>query len=396
MNSVNTTVIRRDYFRKALSYKSIIILLYLMFSSPFLFAGIWFSNFLIPYFIKLILLILIIIKILPYGLTSQSRFLIIFCCLYTLMNAFLHPNSAGQSIGDLQDILFAIFSWNLIKKTRNNESFVAFLLMFSGIVAVLVVIESGVFLLEPSLFSFKELVGYEVFHNTLLGIVSIDNLRPCWYFAEPSYCGAFLLWNIVLFRDYFFPSKKLKAVYYLFVLSAFFLTSSFGSFIAIGITFLIMVAKRVLRLNNSVVILGLFAAVILFLTVFQKQEFSDFDLLKTHSLAARQERVEMGRELRSEMGAFDVLFGLGVNAATLKNDIGLSDAYNKMYIENGIIYLLLYLLIVYKMLKKDIIIFSAIILSLINAIVQIFPLTLFTIMIASLAVNNKITFKRFS
>ncbi len=383
MNKRTAVLSPKEVFHGILDFERIIILLYLVLSSPFLFSGIWFSNFLIPYFLKLALLIIIIFRSLKHRPSSQSILLIGLCVLYTLLNFFLHPNSAGQSIGDLEDIIFAFFCWELISKSKNRGNYVRFLLFLSFIIASLLLLETLLFLINPSLFSYGEVVGYEVFYNKVLGNVSIDNERPCWFFAEPSYCGAFLLWAIYIFRNYEFPTKKWKHFYYLIILLGFVSTASFGSFVVFGITFAILLAKKLLSLHNVTVVLCLILTISLYLTVFQSYEATDSSLIRTHSMAARQERVEMGKELRNQMGGFDLLFGMGVNAAAFKNGIGLSDAYNKMFVENGVLFLLLYLFIIYRMLKQDIIVFSSIVLSLMTVIVQIFPLTLITIIIAS-------------
>lgn len=368
--------------------KGWIVVFYLLLSSPFMFSGIWFSNFIIPYVIKAALLIIVAIMTLRYKLTSQSVLLIAICLLYTTINAILHPNSAGQSIADLEDILFGIFSWNLIKRSRDKEQYANLLIIFSFVIATLLLIETLFFLIIPSLFTYTEVIGYEVFYNKILGLVSIDNLRPCWFFAEPSYCGSFLMLNMFIFRNFVFPRKKWKRIYYLVVFAGFISTASFGAIVAFGLTLGMLIAKRFLRVGNVLIIASLFIAVISYLTVFQNYESLESELIRTHSFAARQERVKMGKELRESMGTTDMLIGMGVNAASFKYDVGLSDAYNKMYIENGALFLIIYLMIVYRLLKKDIIVLSALVLSLMTVIVQIFPLTLLTIIIASTIISK--------
>ncbi len=379
----------KDFIKQTMNYEGWIVVFYLLLSNPFLFYGICFSNFIIPYIIKAVLLIIVALMSLKHRLASQSLLLITISISYTIINAILHPNSAGQSLVDLEDILFAIFYWNIIKRTINRVQHANLLIIISFTLATLLLIETFTFLISPSLFTYTEVIGYEVFYSKLLGLVSIDNLRPCWFFAEPSYCGSFLMWNMFIFRDFVFPKKMWKRLFYLVVFAGFVSTASFGAIVVFGLTLGVLLIKRCLNINNAPIVVGLIIAVIAYLTVFQSYEPTESELIRTHSLAARQERVEMGKELRESMGPFYMLFGMGVNSAAFKNGIGLSDAYNKMYIENGVIYLIIYLLTVYSLLKKDIVVFSAFVLSLMTVIVQIFPLTLLTIIIACTIINKK-------
>jgi hypothetical protein len=80
--------------------------------------------------------------------------------------------------------------------------------------------------------------------------------------------------------------------------------------------------------------------------------------------------------MKSEMLVTDYIFGSGVGAAEKKYSYGISDAYNKLFYEQGILYLIFFLLFVRKLTKGNIAAFTYIILSYLSVIIYATPIVL--------------------
>lgn len=365
------------------------ILIYLFLSSPFLIFGIFFTNFLIPYFFKAIVMLFLLPKVISRRISAKGVILIFGCFVYLLYHVLLHSQSAGRCIGDTQDIIFCVMLWTIISKSKKKHSYVAISFYLSILVSALLLIQTLCFLVYPSFFSLTELVEYEVFYNKYLGMINIDNLRPCWFFAEPSYCGAFLAINLFIFYKHNFKKRRQKSFYYALLIGGLIVTASFGAFVAIGLTIGILISERLFHLNRLSVLLILGVLLMIFMIVFPNFERdSEMSAIRTNSMEVRQERVKIAAEVRDNMTIKDALFGLGPNAVAFKYEVGLSDAYNKLYIENGLIYMFIYFMIVYSFLKNNTAVLSYYILSLMTVIAPIFPLTLFCLMIASIVSHD--------
>lgn len=390
MNSLSGAKPQKSFFRLLVSIDSIVILFYLFLSSPFLFSGIFFSDFLIPYIIKLFLGVFIYIRSLKYRVPAWSYGLICFCIIYTLIHAYLHPNSLAQSVADLQDIMFCVFAWNIVMSKDNRDKYMRILLFLSFFVACILIIETFVFLFKPSTFSFQELVGYKVFYNSVLGMINIDNERPCWYFAEPSYCGAFLAINFFINRHHIFKKKFHKFIYYIVLLGGLLSTASFGAFVAIGITLCILVFYRMVNLSNGILVVIITSIIYSYLILFPNLERdTDNTAIRTHSWEARQKKILIASEARKSMSFIDVILGQGNNAVGFKYENGLSDAYNKLFIENGLIFMIIYFIVIFRLLKKDPVVLSYFLLSLMTVIIQLFPLTFMCLFVARIIVEEK-------
>lgn len=390
MNSHSGAKPQKSFLISVVSIDSIVILFYLFLSNPFLFSGIFFSNFLTPYIIKLFLGMFICIRSLKFRAPAWSYGLICFCIIYTLIHAYLHPNSAAQSVADLQDIMFCVFAWNIVMSKENRDKYMRIFLMLSFLIASILIIETFVFLFKPSTFSFQELVGYKVFYNSILGMINIDNERPCWYFAEPSYCGAFLAINIFMNRHHIFKNRFHKFIYYVVLLGGLLSTASFGAFVAIGITLCILMIYRMVNIPSAILMVILTSIIYSYLVFFPNLERdNDNTAIRTHSWEARQKKILIASEVRRSMTFIDVIIGQGNNAVGFKYENGLSDAYNKLFIENGLIFMMIYFIVIFKLLNKDPVVLSYFLLSLMTVIIQLFPLTFLCLFVARIIAEDK-------
>ena len=279
--------------------------------------------------------------------------------------------------------LDVFFFWECVKLLSNDglyQSVKKRYIQFSTIIACLVVVAAFAYKFLPSIFSYAEINDYKSYFNPLLGLINGEKERPCWYFAEPSYCGFFLgVSFLFLYPDKSFMKKQKIILTILFALAIFF-SASLGTYIYITLTILSYFLAH--RFKKSLFLeIVLYVSILFVLIVIpQIEELQLLQYYNTETNATsfidRQERIEMANSIVGNMSFFDKLFGCGINYAAEKYGTGLSDAYHKMYCEYGIVYLLLFLSVVRKTTRENFTAYTFILLSFFSVIIHDSPVML--------------------
>ena len=353
------------------------IYIYLLLSLPFLFGATLLDNHTLP--IKLLIVVLLFPQAAAYHTISKSiyiylsAFLLYFFLICILRSSFI-----------INAILLAVdvaFFWECIKLLSNNEIYFSLrkrFIQFSIFVSVLIVLSAAAYKYLPSLFSYQEINDYKSYFNLFLGLINGEKERPCWYFAEPSYCGFYLgVSFFLLYANSKYKRGQKVLLISLFALAIFF-TASLGTYLFIIITLLSSFFVRFFK-NKFPLELVLYASILFVLFIIPQIE--ELQLLQvydndTTSFLDRQERMNNANSLMNNMSIGEILFGYGINYSAEKFGIGLSDAYHKMYCEYGLVYLILFLSVVRKTTINNFIAYIFILLSFFSVIIHDSPIML--------------------
>jgi len=247
------------------------------------------------------------------------------------------------------------------------------------IIATSTILSFLVYIYNPSYFLTLEVADYPVFYNRFLGLISAWNYRTCWFFAEPSYCGFYLGLHFFIFLNHNFKKGFLKVISLVLIIGGLAVTSSLGSFIYIILSFAIYIGEK-LRINKRFLLAGLYVS--LFTAIFILPQFDVYKLnqnavdVEKSSFDDRQNRMVMAQKIRNEMTITDYFFGSGVDAVAVKFRYGISDVYNKLLCEQGILFLIFFLLFVRKLTRNHISAYSYILFSFLSVIIHATPIVL--------------------
>lgn len=231
---------------------------------------------------------------------------------------------------------------------------------FLKIVVVSLFISGLLFKLGLINFAFiKDVENYACVHYPFLGLINLSSERVTWYFAEPSYLGFFLGFNLIFAYNLFTNKRKGKIWFILYGLSILFVGSSTGIFASIGaLAFYFLYRNRILKSNIWKLI---FLILIPFLIVCITTNF-DLDVLLENLGKMREQNSGFDRSRRliyavdtiSGMNAVDLIIGMGEGYFLDLFGVGVSNAYLRMLIEYGCIYLLTFIFLTFTFLKYSV------------------------------------------
>lgn len=355
-----------------------LIIVFILSGQPFLFYSLVLSN-----TWSLILKIVILFALsfmLPFRLAKHGLIVATFIILFSIITSVLHPAYFKQVLNNFPDFIFwGVTLSTIAGNTQLRTRLYAIEKNFSIVVGLSIILCYFSFKFIPSLFAFENADGYPIGINPLLGCVSIGKDRPCWFFAEPSYCGLFLGLNIFLVLSEYYSNKKRKFFNLLILSIALFFTASLGSYIYIFVALLFYAAER-FKLNQKILRIFLYVVIVALIVILPNFEVANVMIsgvdMKSTSYFDRQERMLNASEVMDSMSTLDFMFGKGIEYVTIKYKKGLSNAYDKFLCEYGLFYLLIVLWWLRSKLKSNIPIFAFTLISMISVIVCMAPIYL--------------------
>ena len=241
-------------------------------------------------------------------------------------------------------------------RLKMGKRFLAGLIIYVSILTIISFLGSTFHFIP---FPMKKIGGYFVGYNYLFGGVSMKAFyRPQWYFAEPSYLGFFLGFAFLFLKKQDKVKYKTLKLILVFVagMLVFSMTFYFSMLIGLFSEFVIVRLMPFIKpVRLSLIYLILFVAVSsVYITQLDKVGdifFSDFST----SFNNRKERMELSIAILKKMNFTELLTGKGTGYISIdKNRIfGASNSYMRTLVENGVIVLLIYLLLIYSFLKQS-------------------------------------------
>lgn len=370
--------------------------IYTLFGQPFLFSWLHLGG--KQFSLKLFVLLLLIIitfskkcKCPKKVSTTFGAFSILF-----LISAVYNINFFTATLFYYFDVIYIyVVLINFINNVdyRNLLYKIDFYLVH--IVAASTIISLVAYFYNPGMFLTLDVADYPVFYNRFIGMISAWNLRTCWYFAEPSYCGFYLGVHFILYLSREYESIRNKILSLLLIAGGLLVTASMGSAIYITLSIIVYIAIK-LRISKKLILSGLYISLItatVILPYFDVHSLNqDAVDMEKSSFDDRQNRMFLAIKMRQEMGPLDYVFGSGVDASAVKYSYGLSDVYNKIFVEQGLVFMVLFLLVVRKFLKEDVPTLTYVFLSYLSVIIHATPI----VMVVYLATYYQSKIKNFN
>ena len=281
------------------------------------------------------------------------------------------------------DLLFIMLAVNLLSRNRLiRDKLWDSLLKFAFVISIWIIIEYITFRFIPGLYSLQLLCDYEVYFNHILGVISFDKNRPCWFFAEPSY-SAYFLGAILLIQLNLKKAFKDKACLISITSIAILATSSTGTLLYLPISLLAWIFEKAIHnsklLSNCLLIILVITIIIIcvILPTLELYEIINIDR-SLASYNSRQERMLNATELYSQMSIFDILLGLGPDYVSIKYKMGISDTYNKLLTEEGLLFMATFMFMIYKFLKQSFSLLTFVLFSFLTICIFYSPIMLIT------------------
>lgn len=362
-------------------YLILLIIIFLLLSQPFLISAIFFSPE-ISYIIKAGIMIVLGISSLSQSYKPKhTGSIVILGCLYIFLSFINHSERIVSLLLSIFDLIFFLELVILLHHDIDlRTKMLKFIEKFALFISFMIILSYFVYQYKRGVFSYSDdIAGYSGFYNLFLGIISDDKLRPCWYFAEPSYSGFFLGFCFLraLKKDYY--NKKRKFFDLLLLLTGIIYTGSTGAYMYLIVALIVWIACKY-KINASLLEIALFSSIFFILIAVPKIDtygyLSLFIERSEASFLSRQNRLNIAKEVSNDMTLMDICVGKGPEYVTVKYKEGLSDAYNKMYCEFGVLFLIPFLLLVRKMTRKNFPVYCFSLLSYLSVIIFITPIVL--------------------
>lgn len=233
----------------------------------------------------------------------------------------------------------------------------------------------------------QDVENYACAHYPFLGLINLSSERVAWYFAEPSYLGFFLGFNLIFAYNFFKNKGKGKIWLILYVLSILFVGSSTGIFASIGaLAFYLLYRNGILKSNVwKLLFLALIPFLILYITT-----SPDLDVLLEYFGKMREQNSGLDRSKRliyavdtiSRMNSVDLMIGMGENYFLDSFGVGVANTYIRIVIEYGCIYLLTFILLTLTFLKHSTYEYFFFFIAINSTDIAMTPLSLFLIVMA--------------
>ena len=245
-------------------------------------------------------------------------------------------------------------------------------------------------------FSSQEIAGYDVNFNYLFGSVQkkLSFFQPHYYFLEPSYYAFFLGFSFL----YLFQLKQIKFRFLKLIpiLISGLILFSFTFYTALVIGLLSLLVYKISNpfLNpRQLSKLFLVSFVYLSLTSFQYlDKAKETIFIASSSFNERVQRINLSLEVVKTMNTTEILFGKGTGYITSDDsrDSGESNSYMKVFVENGLVVLTLWILIIYFLLRDNPSLLMFILVSLHAVVLLETPFFILLLSLASLSPDNKL------
>lgn len=235
--------------------------------------------------------------------------------------------------------------------------------------------------------------GYEVGFNPILGMVfwTDSYFRPSFYFLEPSYLGFFLGFS------FFFILEGQQFIYKNYIVLLILIASLLSGSFTLYFSFLVAISTYIIKKtifkhcrpeNISLMYFTFFIIVfILILVVFNEyKDKVEFDF-KT-SLWDRKERISNSLNLISSGSTSEWFFGRGPGSNGVIFEKGESNAFVRLFIEEGMIFCMLVFVLIYRALKSRPSLLMFVLISL-NSVVMIETPLFVYLLIVTYMVNLK-------
>ena len=253
---------------------------------------------------------------------------------------------------------------------------------------ILSIIGSLLFKFIPGIYHWSGEGGYDTVHCSLLGSihVSSENSRLSWYFAEPSYFGFFLGFNMLVITKYGkeIYGKKYKLLLLLALLLCI-LVSSNTLYVTLFITLFFCSIQKLgwfsMKKIQLFLIISVFMALLIFPNTDLYNVYQQYEQVAESSLADRQSRLQISSSLFHDLSIRDYFWGIGGEQIGNLYGKGESNAFYKMFIEYGSLSILLHILFIYKFLSCNMYAFVFAIVGLNAVIIHLTPMFILNILV---------------
>lgn len=384
------SISRKSWFLVVLSF------IFILLSPPFYFYSMYFPSKIIPGAIRALILCYLLLNI----NTARGKHLInnaiscgTFLVFYTLFSVVLNIDYAAHLAHISMCLLFSVVVFIYIM--NYDEYVIGVKIILKALILLIsfsVIISPVLFLFMPSLFIQMFFDDYYITFNPLLGSIETQGFRPCWYFAEPSYCGFFLGLSLLLVLG-MDMSKKNKLIFSSIIIVAVIVSNSMSSILFLAPSLFIWLIRNILNrkfysliLGISLVIVNVSIVTVDFDSLLEKYEVSFKK--KNSSFEDRKDKIVNSRRFLQSMGVIDFIIGAGIDSSADKFGTGESNGYYKLICEYGIIFTLVFLIVANRLTSKDMAIKTFFFLSLMSVIIFWTPVVLLLLMIVYRGVNS--------
>lgn len=371
-----------------------LLFLFILLSEPFFISSIYVDDGKIVFVLQFFLLLFLISLCYKQGISKTCITLSLALIFYSFLQMIFNFESIFSWLPKMINVFFCIFLWDLLKKNLvYRNAFGKILLYLCVFISVAIILESITFHCAPYLFYPQIFDGYVVKYNPILGMIYASRYRPYWFFIEPSYAAFFL--GICLLFVFGYPYKKKASKYYcsIVIITAIILIQSYGTYISFIVTTCVCLTSYVLHLKNTLVnklvYVSIFVAVLILPFYNTFKYTSNNETVASSSLGERQEKSILGYNVVGTMSAGDLLIGKGESWTADHFKMGLSDAYYKLFCEQGIIFLFLFFIIFDKFTKKSLFLSTFLLVNFLSIIGYLAPAIWLVIMLFRLQNNEK-------
>lgn len=245
-------------------------------------------------------------------------------------------------------------------------------------------------------FSSQEIAGYDVNFNYLFGSVQNKSsfFQAHYYFLEPSYYGFFLGFSFL----YLFQLKQIKFKFLKLIpiLISGLILFSFTFYTALVIGFISFLVYKISNIFlNPRLLSKVFLVSFVFLSLTSSQfidKAKETIFIASSSFNQRIQRIDLSLETIRTMNATEKLFGKGTGYINndKSRDLKESNSYLKVLVENGLIVLTLWILIIYFLLRDNPPLLMYILVSLHAVVLLETPFFILLVSLASLSPDNKL------
>lgn len=341
----------------------VLVLLSLLMDPMVLTRCVWDHSSILEYIVGTIFLVIVALQI--RGKTKHSKPIIVYVSVlivYYLIDIVIfegigvvNSNTLGVYIQDFFALLYLLITirayekGNLIKYLPVWFTFLTFICVITIVCAVVYNAGGGF------LFMRSEVMGYKVDQIPFICMMHYNNafgyVRPSWLFAEPSYLGFFLGFQLLIYFKYAWGYKKRKYLYIAIYILALFATNSVTGFVCVAASVIYYIFSRFVKTPKFL----LFLAVPLFIgayNAFDRTEVMDDERVSGSSLETRQLRMAWALNELSNMDTERLLFGNGRGYVESQHEKGVSNVYLQFLIANGLIFVIMLCFLIYIILKR--------------------------------------------
>lgn len=234
----------------------------------------------------------------------------------------------------------------------------------------------------------KVLADYTVNYNILFGFIHprFSEYRPSLYFVEPSYLGFFLGFSLFFLVKANWLKRRLS--YCAIVFIAGLLTGSFTFYISTLVVLIIMIIYRFTPVQLKAKffrwsLIGFLLVSVIYLSDAGSIKSTILSSYKT-SFDTRKERAANSINLIKNENIFKFVLGLGPGSIAKSRELGESNAYLKLLIEEGLFASVLVFLLIYTRLKYNQYILFFSLIALHSVVLIETPLFIFLLLLSSI------------